>query len=88
MMSQVVVFEHDLCKHCKTHKWMGIVIGNDRAPKMMVGCECDPEVDAWIGGLASLPSTEHIVLIDHTVQDFIGELSEVVGKGKLQIRRR
>jgi hypothetical protein len=88
LITQVVVFEHDICKNCKTNKWMGMVIDNNQAPKMMIGCECDPKVNAWIEGLASLPSTDYIVLINHTVQDFIGELSGVVGKGKLHIRRR
>lgn len=88
MISQVVVFEHDVCDGCKTNKWMGMVIGDDQAPRIMVGCECDPEVNAWIGGLASLSSTQHIVLIDYTVEDFIGKLSQTVGRDKLQIRRR
>jgi len=77
-----------VCDSCRSAKWMGMVIGDDRAPKIMVGCECDPEVDAWISGLASLPTTDHVVLIDHTVNDFIQELSGVVGQDKLQIRRR
>jgi hypothetical protein len=84
----VVVFENDLCQSCGEHKWMGQIFQDNQSPRIAIACECDPELNAWIGGIARLPSCEHIVCLDQTAIEFVEELSNAVGREKLHIRRR
>jgi len=84
----VVVFEQDLCRGCGDQKWMGQVFQDNQSPRIAIACSCDPEIDAWIGGIAALPSCEHIVCLDQTAMEFVAELANTIGREKLQIRRR
>ena len=88
MKTLVVVFENDLCQSCGEHKWMGQVFQDKQSPRIAIACDCDPELNAWIGGIARLPSSELIVCIDQTAIEFIEELSNAVGREKLNIRKR
>lgn len=82
----VVYFEQDLCISCFDNKKAGILIPEGSSPQIMIGCPCDPPVNKWIDGIASLKKTEIVVLVDNTIEDFIGELKAVTDK--LSIRRR
>jgi hypothetical protein len=84
----VVVFEQDVCQGCGDPKWMGQVFQDNQSPRIAIACACDPEIDAWIGGIAKLPSCEHIVCLDQTAMEFVAELANTIGREKLNIRRR
>jgi len=84
----VVVFENDLCQGCGEHKWMGQVFQDNQSPRIAIACACDPPINEWIYGISRLPSCEHIVCLDQTALQFIEELSNAVGREKLNIRRR
>ena len=88
MKTFVVVFENDLCQSCGEHKWMGQVFQDNQSPRIAIACECDPELNAWIGGIARLHSSDLIVCVDQTAIQFIEELSNEIGRDKLNIRRR
>ena len=88
LKTAVVVFEHDLCMACGDHKWMGMVFEDNTAPRIAIACDCDPELDAWIAGIAKLPNTDQIVCLDETAMDFVHRLSTEIGRDKVNIRRR
>ena len=86
MKTLVVVFEKDLCQSCGEHKWMGQVFQDNQSPRIAIACGCDPELNAWIGGIARLSSCQLIVCLDQTAMEFVQELSNTIGRDKLNIR--